>query len=343
MSADPVLALAAKGLLGLLPVSLFLTSLVYLDSYKLVRLRSLIQLVAAGCAAGILSYFINQFIWADRAGEQQMLTQFGGPLVEEMLKAIPFFWLWRARRVGFLVDAAIFGFAIGCGFALIENLYYLSVLPNAPLALWIARGFGTAVMHAGATAILAMTTKALGDRRESTALWLGCPGLIAAFVIHSVFNQFLVSPLISSVVVIVALPPLLVLIFVQSERYLQGWLGTGFDLDAELIRALSSGEFAESPAGRYLQSLREYFDGPVVADMLCYIRLKAELSLCAKGVLMLRENGFTVKKDSSVDAKFVEMRYLGESIGKTGELALAPILYRSSREVWQLRMLETSR
>ena len=53
-------------------------------------------------------------------------------------------------------DAAIYGFAVGTGFALVENVYYLLSLPGAPAALWIVRGFGTAVMHGGTTAILAM-------------------------------------------------------------------------------------------------------------------------------------------------------------------------------------------
>jgi RsiW-degrading membrane proteinase PrsW (M82 family) len=334
--------MASKLLLAFLPSCLFLVSLVYLDSYKLVRLRTLLQLMGAGGLAGILSYFANQRIAQGVGDDAGLVGQFAGPLVEEVLKAIPILLFWRARRIGFLVDAAIFGFAVGTGFALVENLYYLSVLPDAPLALWMARGFGTAVMHGGTTAILALMTKVLSDRRESVAFFWMLPGLAVAFAIHALFNQFLLSPLMSSVVMILALPPLLVLIFAQSERFLQRWLGSGFDLDADLLRAIRSGEFADSRPGRYLQSLREHFDGALVADMLCYIRLRAELSLGAKGLLMLRENGFAVKKEAGVEAKFAELRYLKQSIGKTGELALAPILQRSSRELWQLHMLETS-
>jgi len=47
-----------------------------------------------------------------------------------------------------------------------------------------------------------------------------------------------------------------------------------------------------SPAGRYLSSLRKRFRGPVVADLLCYVRLYTELALRAKGMMMMRENGF---------------------------------------------------
>ena len=47
-------------------------------------------------------------------------------------------------------------FRVGCGFALIENLYVLWNAPDAGLATWVVRGFGTAIMHGGATAIVAV-------------------------------------------------------------------------------------------------------------------------------------------------------------------------------------------
>jgi hypothetical protein len=195
-------------------------------------------------------------------------------------------------------------------------------------------------MHGGTSAILAMTTVALTERKQSDAPWLFVPGLLMAFAIHSLFNHFVVSPVASAIVIVLLLPPILVLVFSQSERYLQSWLGSGFDLDSELLRVIGSGEFGQSPAGEYLQSLRDHFDGAVLADMLCYLRMHSELSLRAKGVLMLHENGFPVKKDPDIAEKLAELRYLEKSIGKTGELALAPIMNRSSHDVWELRMLQ---
>ena len=46
-------------LLGLLPVSFFLTALVYLDSYKLVPIRWVLTVILLGCGAAVLSYPIN--------------------------------------------------------------------------------------------------------------------------------------------------------------------------------------------------------------------------------------------------------------------------------------------
>jgi hypothetical protein len=129
-------------------------------------------------------------------------------------------------------------------------------------------------------------------------------------------------------------------VFAESERLLQSWLGRGFDLDGELLRAIRSNEFTSSRPGRYLMTLREHFEGTVVADMLCYMRLQAELSLRAKGILLLRENGLPVKRDPDIEARLRELRFLQKSIGRTGELALAPILNRSPHDLWQIYMLE---
>jgi len=315
-------------LLAFLPVTLFLMALLYLDSFKLVRPRVLVELIIIGCLAAAASLLINY--WLLRLGvSRYLLTHYDAPAVEEILKAIPILVMLRDRQIGFLIDAAICGFAVGTGFALTENLYFVSSLAAAPPALWIVRGFGTAIMHGGTTAIMAMTTKALGGR------WAGV-GIGVAFGLHSLFNHFVLSPAISTLVIILVLPPLMVLVFAQSERYVRQWVGTGFDLDVALLKAMDSGEFAESGAGRYLQSLRNHFDGAVLADMLCYLRLQSELSLRVKGLMMLRESGFPVKKDVEVHEKLTELRYLRGSIGKVGELALSPLL----RDVWQLHMLE---
>lgn len=327
--------------LGLLPVCLFLGSLVYLDSYKLVRFRSIIGTILAGCAAAIVSYGVNVTILPLFGLEDRLVTRFAAPLVEEILKAVPIVLLLRTKRIGFLVDAAIYGFAIGTGFALVENLYYLTALPESATALWLVRGFGTAVMHGGTTATFAMLATLLAERRGREKLADAIPGLLVAVAIHSGFNHFLISPLMSTALVMIALPSIVIVVFAQSERFLQAWLGKGFDIDSELLELLHSGYFSESRVGSYLQSLRERFPGEILADMLCYLRLYAELSLRAKGILMMRENGFEIQKDAIIDAKLEELRYLEKSIGPTGRLAIAPILHRNDQDIWQLRLLES--
>src|SRR5262249_4576655 len=239
-----------------------------------------------------------------------------------------------------LVDAAIFGFAVGTGFALVENVAYLEQVTDAAMGTWIVRGFGTAIMHGGATAIFAMVGLAMLDRRGRNAgLQAFVPGFAIAAVLHSAFNHFFLSPRLSTLGVAIVMPALLYLVFERSEKAVAHWLGTGFDADTEMLELINSGKLSDSRVGRYLTTLKESFKGAVVADLLCYIRLHTELALRAKGVLMMRENGFDTPIDQATRDKFTEMPSLEGSIGKTGILAIQPMLHMSHKDLWQLYML----
>ena len=51
--------LALPAVVGLLPVATFLATLLYLDSYKLVKLRTVIAVVACGAVVAGASYLAN--------------------------------------------------------------------------------------------------------------------------------------------------------------------------------------------------------------------------------------------------------------------------------------------
>jgi len=134
-------------------------------------------------------------------------------------------------------------------------------------------------------------------------------------------------------------PLLLFVVFERSGKAVGRWLGTGFDADSEMLELINSGRLSDSPVGRYLHTLKDRFRGPVVADILCYVRIYTELALRAKGLLMMRENGFNPPADESTREKFTELAYLESSIGKTGLLAIQPMLHMSHKDLWQLHML----
>jgi len=328
-----------RAALGLLPVLCFLSALLFLDSYKLVKLRAVVLVVICGALAAGASYFINGELLDASTIDFATFTRYGAPIVEEFLKALVIVLLVRAHRIGFLVDAAILGFAVGTGFALVENLLYLHLAPDARTGTWIVRGFGTAVMHGGATAIFAILGVAALDRGRKATVRGFLTGFALAVVLHSAFNHFFFSPMLSTVGIVIAMPVLLNLVFQMSEKAVGSWLGKGFDADAETLALINSGQLSDSPVGRYLHSLKDKFQGPIVADILCYLRLHTELALRAKGIMMMRESGFEAPVDQATRDKFTEMRYLEQSIGRTAVRALHPMLHLSHKDLWQLHML----
>jgi len=326
-------------LVGLLPVLTFLAALLYLDSYKLVKLSSVIVIVVCGALVAGLSYGANAFVLGQVQIDIAHYSRYVAPIIEELLKGLVIVALIRAHRIGFLVDAAIMGFAVGTGFALVENLYYLRLAPDAGMGTWIVRGFGTAIMHGGATAIFAVLGLAMLERAKRARLTDILPGLGLAIVLHSGYNHLTHEPRLATLAIMLVLPPLFYVVFERSEKAVGGWLGQGFDADTEMLELINSGHLSDSPVGQYLHTMKDKFHGPVVADLLCYLRIYTELALHAKGILMMRENGFDVDVDDATKAKFAEMRYLESSIGKTGLLAIQPMCHMSHKDLWQLYML----
>jgi len=232
---------------------------------------------------------------------------------------------------------------VGTGFAFLENIYYLPVHPNPTIWTWFVRGFGTALMHSGTTAIVAMISRRLLDRAKSFRLSLMLPGLAVAIVLHSLYNQFLVAPLLATGLIVLVFPYIVMFLFNQSERQTKSWLGTGFDTDQELLRVMRAGQLSDTPTGKYLSGLRASYPPEVIVDMMCLLRLRAELGIKAKGILLMREAGFEPEPDPQIRGKLEEVGSLEQSIGRTGMLALKPFIHTSTQDLWQINLLDGTR
>lgn len=328
-------------LVSLFPVFLFLAALIFLDSYKLISLRSTLLTIGVGVLIALLSLLINITLLDGFRWDVERYERYGAPVVEEVLKAGYLMYLIRSKKVGFMVDAAIYGIAIGAGFAFVENIYYLGTILHASIVLWIVRGFGTAIMHGGTTAIFGIIAKSAADRTSSENLRVFLPGLALAMFIHSFYNHFFLSPILYTLVILMALPLVMTIVFTRSEKATRNWLGVGFDSDVDLLSMITLGNFTGSNIGRYLSSLKNQFSGEVVVDMLCLLRIHVELSIRAKGILLMRQSGFRILPDPEIREKFSEMAYLRKNIGPTGLLAISPFLHTSSRDLWQLNLLNS--
>jgi len=324
---------------GFVPVLVFLGALVLLDSYKLVTRRAVLRAIGVGCGAAALAGAVNLVALNGLDLKPALVQRYFAPLVEEILKGLFLVYLIRTHRVGFMVDAGIQGFAVGTGFALLENVYYARALGDFVPVLWVVRGLGTAIMHGSATAIVGIVSKDLADRHAMPALRLFLPGLLIAVLVHSFFNHLARESLLTTCLLLLVMPLLLLLVFERSEKATRAWLGSGIDSDVELLELILSEGITASRVGRYLESLKSRFPGAVVADMLCLLRIYLELSLAAKGILLARSAGVRIPVDEHLRANFGELRYLEKAIGPTGKLAILPFMRTSSRDLWQLYML----
>ena len=329
--------------IALVPVVAFLVLLWFMDSFRLVRPVSVASAILYGVGVAVAVLVLHQWLIQVHHVPTGVLSRYIAPVTEETAKAVFVAVLIATARVGFLVDAAVLGFAVGTGFALFENFNYLRSLTDATVVVWVVRGLGTAMLQGATTAIFAMLAKTYADQHRDRLAFACLPGLAAAMAIHSVYNHRFLPPVAQTLLLLIVLPLLVLWVYARSERSTRDWVGAGLDLDMELLSLVTSETFAVTQFGRYLQELRARMPGPVVADMFCLLRVELELSVQAKAMLLARQNGLEVPVDDDLAASLEERRYLQHSIGTVGLLALKPLQVTSYRDTWHRHLLQQRR
>jgi len=326
-------------LVAFVPVILFLLLLVLMDSFKLARPSAIAKAIGWGVVAALVCDALYRVLSPALPLSAAAFSRYIAPLTEETVKAAFIVYLIRRRRIGFAVDAAQLGFAVGTGFALVENVQYLRVLGNAGVVLWLVRGLGTAMLHGATIGIFAMLAQTASDRHPNRFARVFVPGWLAAVAIHSGFNHVPLPPVAMTALLLVALPALVLFVFHRSEAVTRDWVSAGLDLDLVMLEVFSSQGFNHTKFGRYLRELRDRFPGPVVADMLCLLRVELELSVQAKAAVMVREAGVILPVHQDARHALEEVEYLRGSIGTTGVLALQPFGVTSHRDDWHRNLL----
>lgn len=326
-------------IISFLPVIIFLICLFLLDSFKLARKDILLLSLGWGLLSALISYYTNTLITNKFSLDFVIFSRYVAPIIEETTKALCIIVLISRKRIGFAVDAAVYGFSVGTGFALAENLYYMIEIPDSQsIVLWVVRGFGTAMMHGGCTALFSIILMA-GIQREKHLILSMLPGIVTSILLHSAFNHFFVNPYLQTGLIFVLLPVVFIMVFEKSNTLLQGWLEIEFSQEVELLRNIKQGKFSDTKAGNYLISLKKHFTPEMIVDLYCYISLYMELSVKAKRNLMLKENDFPIPEEDDIAEKLSELEQLRKQIGKMGEMALQPIIRMKYRDLWKLNQL----
>jgi RsiW-degrading membrane proteinase PrsW (M82 family) len=329
-----------KAIIVLSPVIVLVIVLFRLDSHRLLGTHFMVRVFLAGCLSAVVCAWINSFIIDFIALDFTRYSRYVAPLIEETVKASVIVYLFRTNRIGFLIDAGILGFTVGAGFSFIENIYYLHLASDAHYGVWMVRGFGTAIMHGGATALFAIVAETMTQRHLKMNPLLYVPGLIVAFLLHAIFNHFPISPVLSTVVTLLILPTILFLLFERDATTIHNFLELDFATHKRLLKQIEHGEYSGCEAGRFLRDMQEKLAAPVAQEMLQYFRLHTELVLSAESILLAREQDIDVEIGTEIRRRLQKMHVLEKHIGRSGLRALRPHLQFTAKDMWEIHLLE---
>lgn len=169
-------------------IPLFAVYIMYsFDLFETGKASTLLICLAWGGFSVLLALQVNNFVLG--LTNYEITVRVLAPIIEELIKSVMLFIFVTRPRFRYIVDGAVYGFASGIGFAVIENILYIRNNPSAALGLAVARALSTSLMHATTSALIGI---ALGHLRRSTSntkfIWaLG--GFVPAILIHIGYNN----------------------------------------------------------------------------------------------------------------------------------------------------------
>lgn len=339
-------SLFLKLAVALAPVIVLVVVFERLDVFRLVSTGSVVVYLLAGATLAALSYVANGHVLDGLPIGFTDYSRYVAPVVEEMVKGLPIVALFAFDRVGFKLDAAIAGFAIGAGFSVYENAYLLEIFPGANLGVWIIRGFGTAVMHGGATALFAVISHEFSEHRAHREgrharlhPWVFLPGLLVAIAIHSAFNHLPGEPLLAMFLAMLLIPLTLLVIFARGGASAHDWLEHDHEGHAAMLAQLRAGRFAETDEGRAVAAFTQRLPPRIADAVKAWIEVQLALVLRAEEVLLAHERGEQVVVGEAERAQFKQLDALGRQIGRAARHAVRPHLRFSRSDLYELHML----
>jgi RsiW-degrading membrane proteinase PrsW (M82 family) len=182
----------------LLPL-LFLYIIYALDLYSSGSFRTVATCFVWGLAAFGLAFVANTGI-RDLFQQQlglsprqafTLVVVLAAPIVEEISKSLVLVYFGRRPDFTYFVDGAIYGFAAGIGFSILENLFYISQAASAGegAVLVISRSFSTCLMHGSASALVGVSIGRLRYGHGPARVLSLILGWAAAIILHSGFNR----------------------------------------------------------------------------------------------------------------------------------------------------------
>lgn len=326
----------------------FLYLVHWLDLYASGSFRVVVICLLWGVTAFILAFQANTFTL--RFVGFGLLVTLLAPIIEEILKSLILIYYVRRPDFTYFVDGAIYGFAAGTAFAVLENLPYLGRAGSeAGLLVALSRSFSTSLMHGSASALVGVSLGRLrfgcGFSRTASVLL----GWAAAMALHITFNnvinrgQGLLMLLLAVVIGLggVGLTALFIFWGLREERR---WLRETLGLQV----GVSSGESAIvqqlDNLDPLLAPIGERFGTDKRKQVEALLRLQAQLGLKRKVQELTSDPKLRAEMGAQVTALRQEIDTARRDLGLYCMAYVRSILPPETEPIWAHlgRTLETS-
>jgi len=324
---------------ALLPVVIYIFVVYKIDNFSLISVKNLLLQVLCGMVTALACFGLFQLTGEMLADEH---SGYINPVLEELVKGLPLLYLASRKKIVFFIDSVICGAAVGGGFSILENIFYLLLGDGITgIGTVLFRGLEVALIHMGCSAIVAAglmlvirlierSRSRLGLKRSDIAMSVFL--LLEAPVLHVCHNAFHFNPLMQFIFVFGTMGGLLMWTYFYDVDMIHRWLDKGLDKQLALLDSIKDGHLDDTPTGVFLESVKDAFPPEDFFDIICYVQLNVELNVAAKSRVMIRESG--LERDLPLSdaekelfmAQYTEYKILEKNLGKAARMTIAPIV-----------------
>ena len=338
---------------ALLPVVIYIFVVYQIDNFSLISVKRLLLLILSGMLTALACFALFQLTGKIISESQSDSVN---PIIEEIVKGIPLLWLASRKKIVFFIDSVICGAAVGGGFSILENIFYLLWGNEMGIGTVLFRGLEVALVHMGCSAIVAAGLMLIvrlieysrsrsGIKKSDIAMSVFL--LSEAPVLHVFHNTFHFNPLVQFFFVIGTIGGLLVWIYFYDVEMIHSWLDTGLDKQLSLLDSIKKGHLDNTSTGSFLESVKNVFPPEDFFDIICYVQLHVELSVASRSRVMIRESGLeselplTDEMKEMILSQYKEYKLLEKRLGNAARMTIAPIVKYDPAEYKALEDLRT--
>ena len=237
-----------------------------------------------GFVAFLGSYYVNSAA-LEWFGQLKVRTVVA-PVVEEIWKALPLVYYVRRPQFTYFVDGAIYGFATGTAFAVVEALFYLlHASADGGLSLSVNRAFSTSLMHGTTSALVGVTLGRLRFGSRATRLMALVLGLGIAMGVHLTYNWLVVTHPFTNLLLAAAIAlgvgglTTIALLIRQGLAEERTWLRDTLGLGMGVTRGEAAVVDHLADVNQLLAPVAAHFGDEKRRQVEAFVRMQAQLGL----------------------------------------------------------------
>ena len=343
------MGIVVGSILALIIPLLFLGIIYKSDFYQTGQFHVILKCLFWGGVTFAPAIFIFSFLEHFWLKDPNTVTHFAAPIYEEILKGLMLLYLFRSAKFTYSVDGALYGFAIGTGFAIFENFSYIcSDLPDAVIVA-TQRIFSANLVHAFSSAALGITLGMFRSRISRQRWHLPAFGLILAIGQHMLFNIFIGRKEIASVLFYTPIIPGILFIYYimqRGKKQARAWIKEKLGMDSHVTRSEVAlvDSLTEPSDALYPVAERFGVEKARLAEKLLY--LQAHIGIKRKALDGCRDEDTTRKSiEAEINKLHADMKKIQREIGTYAMLFVRGLFTNEMVSVWdqmQVKIQERS-